>query len=113
MPYLCGDRLKDAFDAIVDAAHGVRSPSGVAASSGGGGRAGGDGAPRSPFGCTVLILVAPQADAICAARILMRLLESSGVSFKLVPVGGYAEVKNQCQDAGPSVRVGTGKGAMG
>ena len=43
--------------------------------------------------CTVLILVAPDCDAVCACQILTRLLRDDNVPFKATPVSGYADVR--------------------
>ena len=51
--------------------------------------------------CTVLILVAPDCDAVCACQILTRLLRADNVPFKATPVSGYADVRraaSSCAD---------------
>ncbi|KAH8057912.1 hypothetical protein JL722_6454 [Aureococcus anophagefferens] len=42
--------------------------------------------------CTVLILVAPDCDAVCGCHILTRLLRDDNVPFKVTPVAGYGDV---------------------
>jgi cell division control protein 45 len=42
--------------------------------------------------CSVLIFVAPNADAMCACRILCSMLRSDVISYKIVPVNGYADL---------------------
>ena len=42
--------------------------------------------------CTVLILVAPDCDAVCGCHILTRLLRDDNVPFKVAPVAGYGDV---------------------
>eukprot|EP00611_Tribonema_gayanum_P009773 TRINITY_DN1964_c2_g1_i2.p1 TRINITY_DN1964_c2_g1~~TRINITY_DN1964_c2_g1_i2.p1 ORF type:complete len:658 (-),score=278.74 TRINITY_DN1964_c2_g1_i2:501-2474(-) len=42
--------------------------------------------------CSVLILVAPTADAMCACRILCSMLQSDVISYQVQPVSGYADV---------------------
>ena len=44
-------------------------------------------------GQTVLILVAPDTDAICACQILARLLRDDNIPFCTKPVSGYADVR--------------------
>ena len=107
---LSGERLKGAFEKIVADA--------LLASA----------------ATAVTIMVAPDADAICAARILtvcsrshcrtrpvgampycwaipteftpssQKLLSSSNVLFRIVPVGGYTDVKELAEEAGEGVR---------
>jgi hypothetical protein len=115
---LWGERLKEALDDIVDAANGVeRDEEGNLLPGGGagGGWAGGASSQASTQassaagagqarGCTVLVLVAPDADALCAARIVGHLLEQAHVDAKIVPVGGYTEVVAQAKAAGPALR---------
>jgi cell division control protein 45 len=43
--------------------------------------------------CSVLIFVAPNADAMCACRILCSMLRSDVISYKIVPVNGYADLE--------------------
>lgn len=50
-------------------------------------------------GCSVLILVAPDCDALCAARILTNLFKTDGVEFKMVAVAGYTDVQNEVNQA--------------
>ncbi len=49
-------------------------------------------------GQTVLILVAPDTDAICACQILCRLLRDDNVPFCTKPVSGYADVRAATED---------------
>ena len=58
---LVGERLNEAIQEIVEAAKGIqRDEDGRIINNGAG----------APSGCTALILVAPDADAICAAKIV-------------------------------------------
>ena len=49
--------------------------------------------------CTVLILVAPDCDAVCACHILTRLLRDDNIPFKVTPVSGYGDVAAATSDA--------------
>jgi cell division control protein 45 len=40
-------------------------------------------------GCTVIIFVSPDVDALCAARIMTDLFRSDCVAYKMKPVSGY------------------------
>ena len=54
-------------------------------------------------GQTVLILVAPDTDAICACQILCRLLRDDNVPFCTKPVSGYADVRAATEDVSQPV----------
>jgi len=64
-------------------------------------------------GRSVLLLAAPDCDALCAARLLTTLLKADAVAVRLVPVAGYtgviAEVKAAAAAAGEG---GAGVGAV-
>jgi len=44
-------------------------------------------------GITVLILVAPDCDAICTCRMLTDLMRSDNIQYKIRPVSGYADIE--------------------
>ncbi|KAI8057935.1 CDC45 family [Syncephalis plumigaleata] len=48
--------------------------------------------------CTVAIFVAPDADALCACRILVNLLTNDFISHKVVPVAGYTDLEEIGQE---------------
>lgn len=48
---------------------------------------------RHPLSPPVLILVALEPDALCACRILTRLLKSDYIAHKIQPVAGYADLE--------------------
>lgn len=47
---------------------------------------------------TVLVLVAPDCDAVCGAHILARLLKDDNVPHKTQPVAGYDDVRAALSD---------------
>ena len=49
-------------------------------------------------GCTLLILVAQDVDALCACEILCSMLRSDMISFALVPVNGYDDVEQVAKE---------------
>ena len=56
---------------------------------------------------SVLILVAPDVDALCACRILTALLKHDQVGYNVVPVSGWAElsrVNHEMVDGNARVR---------
>ena len=44
-------------------------------------------------GASVIMLVAPDVDALCAARMLADLLKQDDVLFRIIPVSGHAELE--------------------
>jgi cell division control protein 45 len=50
---------------------------------------------RSPLtsASSVIVLVAPDVDALCAARMLVDLLKQDDVMHRIVPVSGVAELE--------------------
>lgn len=50
---------------------------------------------RSPMtsGASVIMLVAPDVDALCAARMLADLLKQDDVLYRIIPVSGHAELE--------------------
>ncbi|KAK0547551.1 DNA replication initiation factor cdc45 [Tilletia horrida] len=46
----------------------------------------------------VLLLVAPDIDAICAARILIQLLKDDDIPYHVIPVNGYATLHNVVEE---------------
>lgn len=50
---------------------------------------------RSPMttGASVVMLVAPDVDALCAARMLADLLKQDDVLYRIIPVSGHAELE--------------------
>ena len=52
---------------------------------------------RSPLtsASSVIMLVAPDVDALCAARMLADLLTQDDVMYRLIPVSGHAELEKQ------------------
>ncbi|KAL0933068.1 CDC45-like protein [Colletotrichum truncatum] len=53
---------------------------------------------RHPLSPPVLILVALEPDALCASRILTRLLKHDYIPHKIQPVSGYADLERAGQD---------------
>ncbi|KND03063.1 DNA replication initiation factor CDC45 [Spizellomyces punctatus DAOM BR117] len=51
-----------------------------------------------PGASTVLIFVSPDADALCALRILVNLLKSDCIAHKVVPVAGYTDLSEANED---------------
>ncbi|KAI8920232.1 CDC45 family [Powellomyces hirtus] len=47
---------------------------------------------------TVLIFVSPDADAVCALKILVTLLKSDCIAHKIVPVAGYTDLSGANED---------------
>ena len=76
------DSFRDQYDALRRAGS---SSGGASAADGGGG---------------VLLLVAPDPDALCAARILTTLLKADGVEVKIAAVAGYTAVRDEVENAG-------------
>ncbi|KAJ1463001.1 CDC45 family [Pelagophyceae sp. CCMP2097] len=54
--------------------------------------------------CSVLILVAPDCDALCACQIITSMLKNDNVTFKVQPVGGYTEVAEVGESLSETVR---------
>jgi cell division control protein 45 len=52
---------------------------------------------RSPLtsASSVIMLVAPDVDALCAARMLATLLMQDDVMHRIIPVSGHAELERQ------------------
>lgn len=48
-------------------------------------------------GCSVLMLVAPDVDAICAARILATFFRQDNIDHKVTPVAGFGDVIKELQ----------------
>ena len=50
---------------------------------------------RSPLtsAASVIILVAPDVDALCAARMLADLLKQDDVMYRIIPVAGHAQLE--------------------
>ena len=107
MVLLSGSSLPDAIRDIKDAANGVeRDEQGnvIKQQQGSQFSSSQSASSSSSLGCPTLMLVAPDADAICAAQIVKHLLIQSSVDVKIVPVGGYTEVVAQCRNAGAGLR---------
>lgn len=51
-----------------------------------------DAASGVQNGCSVLVLVSPDVDAICAARILASLFKQDNIDHKVTPVAGFLDV---------------------
>ena len=49
-------------------------------------------------GCTVMLLVAKDVDAVCACRILTEIFQSENISYNIKPVDGYTEVRKGIDD---------------
>ena len=47
---------------------------------------------RDGGGITVLLLVAPDCDALCTTRILTSLLKADRIQYKVKPVSGYSDI---------------------
>jgi hypothetical protein len=58
---------------------------------------------RGQSGST-LILVAPDADGICAARIIESLLSAENIIYKLAAVGGYMDIAREIRGCSEQVR---------
>lgn len=93
MGHLYGERLTDAIDEIKAAA---------AQQGGGLGGASQQGGSSGVSNC--LVLVAPDADAICASIIIERVLTGEKVLHDVRPVAGYLEVVARCREFGPTLR---------
>ena len=52
---------------------------------------------RSPLtsAASVIMLVAPDVDALCAARMLAELLKQDDVMYRVIPVAGIAQLESQ------------------
>jgi cell division control protein 45 len=53
---------------------------------------------RGTSAVTVLILCAPDVDALCACRILVSLLNDDCVGYRVLPISGWAELATCAQD---------------
>ena len=55
---------------------------------------------RSPLtsASSVIVLVAPDVDAICAARMLADLFKQDDVIFRIIPVSGISELERIKED---------------
>ena len=62
---------------------------------------------RGQSGST-LILVAPDADGICAARIIESLLSAENIIYKLAAVGGYMDIAREIRGCSEQVRAQVG-----
>ena len=51
------------------------------------------------------MLVAPDVDALCAARMLADLLKQDDVLYRIIPVSGYAELERMRDELETSVDV--------
>lgn len=80
MVYIDRRRYRRAYEAIVSDA---RSTALAAASS---------SSSSSAGSVSVLILVAPDVDALCACRILVKLLSLDHIGHNVVPVSGWADL---------------------
>ncbi|KAH9887160.1 CDC45-like protein [Xylariomycetidae sp. FL2044] len=68
---------------------------------------------RHPTSPPVLILVALEPDALCACRILTRLLKHDYIPHKLHPVAGYADLQRAGQDlVSPMMETRGGSGGV-
>jgi hypothetical protein len=94
MGHLYGVNLVDAVTEIREAAFRMRA-------AGGASQGGGAGGPPPPNG---LVVVAPDADAICASIIIERVLTGEKVLHDIAPVAGYTEVVRKCRAFGPNLR---------
>ncbi|KAI0093556.1 CDC45-like protein [Irpex rosettiformis] len=55
---------------------------------------------RSPLtsAASVILLVAPDVDALCATRMLVELLKQDDVTYRVIPVAGHAELVDQKEE---------------
>jgi cell division control protein 45 len=55
---------------------------------------------RSPMtsASSVIILVAPDVDALCASKILAELLKQDDILYRIIPVSGIAELERWRDD---------------
>ncbi|KAL7627598.1 DNA replication initiation factor cdc45 [Parahypoxylon ruwenzoriense] len=68
---------------------------------------------RHPLSPPVLILVALEPDALCACRILTRLLKHDYIPHKIHPVSGYGDLERAGQDlVGPMMETRGGSGGI-
>lgn len=49
-------------------------------------------------GCTILLLVSPEPDSVCACKIFTGLLRTDNISYKIKPVSGYDDLDQANQD---------------
>ena len=92
MGHLYGVALMDAVVEIREAAFRMRADGATQGGAGG----------QPPPNC--LVLVAPDADAICASIIIERVLTGEKVLHDIAPVAGYTEVVRKCRAFGPNLR---------
>jgi len=52
---------------------------------------------RGQAACSTFLLVAPDVDALCAARLLSALLKTDDVPHQTVPVGSWAQLAEEAQ----------------
>ncbi|KAH7375915.1 cell division control protein [Plectosphaerella cucumerina] len=68
---------------------------------------------RHPLSPPVLILVALEPDALCACRILTRLLKHDYIPHKIQPIAGYADLERAGQDlVSPMMESNGGNGGV-
>lgn len=68
---------------------------------------------RHPLSPPVLILVALEPDALCACRILTRLLKHDYISHKIQPIAGYADLERCGQElVAPMMESNGGNGGV-
>jgi cell division control protein 45 len=55
---------------------------------------------RSPLtsAASVIILVAPDVDALCASHMLVNLLKQDDVMYRVIPVAGHAQLESTRDD---------------
>lgn len=53
---------------------------------------------RSSSAASVAILVAPNVDALCAARMLATLFKQDDVEYLIIPVSGRIELENAAEE---------------
>lgn len=59
---------------------------------------------RGSPACTTYLFVAPDVDALCAARLLSALLKTDDVAHQTVPVGSWVQLRDEAlQLAGEDV----------
>lgn len=54
------------------------------------------GRARGSPACTTFLLVAPDVDSLCAARLLAQLLKTDDVAHQTTPVGSWAQLHAEC-----------------
>lgn len=63
------------------------------------------GAPGASSASALIMLVAPDVDALCASRMLADLFKQDDVSYRIIPVSGMYELERVRDELAGSVEV--------